>query len=300
MTAQQNAYLQMFSAVRATVEDNGTAWTTFTPFVTPFNAFANLMDTLPAVLAKQDTTTNGATETKEEARKELEDQVLRVCRTVTLLASMNDDDDMSGIVAASSSKLSKMRDMELVGFGKKVLDYTGTLDPTSLTPLGLTAAMLEATGEQLDTFTALVGLPSRREAKSQTGTKELAQVITELRAILDERLDPAADVLSYTQPGFVDEYYNAREINDPAYRTRSLTVRVSSTAGVQLPDVVALINPIGVTKTTGGAGTFYINNLEAGTYTMLLSANSFQTKTQEFTILDNQATIVNVSMVPES
>ena len=164
------------------------------------------------------------------------------------------------------------------------------LAPTNLTDLeDRRVAFRDATGQ-----------PRQKKLVAKDGTTALEKKIAELDAYL-EQMDTAADVLQFSEPSFYGQYKGAREIIDPSYSTRQLTVKITTAStGAQVEGVEAIINPGNIKKLSGAAGMFYINNMPAGSYTMLLTSKSHQAKTEQFNIAANQSTIVDVEMVPNA
>lgn len=300
MDAQQNAKVQMGSAVVAVCEGHVDDWGTNEPFAEPYDRFRTKTDNIITALARQSTLSLGTTMDKQDAREELEAPVVRVADALVLHGKRNNKKGMAEDCRTSAAKLSAMREKDLVAFTKKLLIHADSVADADLLALGITPAMITAIGTKMEAFTTLSGAPRHMIAEAVSGTQDLDVLIEEMMEILEEEMDPAMEVLKYTHPALASEYKTAREIIDPGYNTRALTVNISANgSGESIAGVEARIMPGNIEKLTGPGGSFYINNLAAGTYTMILTSNSFATKTEEFSIANNQSTVVEVTMVPK-
>src|SRR5205085_1324718 len=127
--------------------------------------------------------------------------------------------------------------------------------------------------------------------------EELVATINAIMELLHDHLDPAIAILRHTAPDFAFEYKAARMIIDPAFRTRALTVHVKDIANAHaIAGVSATIMPGKISKETGPGGSFYVNRLAEGQYTMIVSHETYGEKTVSFSIGGNRGEVLRVGM----
>lgn len=297
MNAEQNARVQMIAATIATCTAHGVG-AVFSPINAPLNVLMNKHQQLDDALAQQQTVETGATQAKAALRQALEQQIIRMGDILVLHATLNDNPITLENVRVAKSVVQRMSDGKLIGHATKVVREAQAIPIAELTPLGLTAANITSAETAIGDFTDALGTPRHLQAEAKLGTEQVAQLIDEMMDLLEKKIDPAAKVYGYTDPTFYSEYLTAREIVDPGYNVRELTVNVRKLEGGPLIGAQALITPGNIEKSSGTSGTFFINNMEAGTYSMVISAANFEPKTVDFTIVDNQATVVNAELTP--
>jgi hypothetical protein len=296
MTRIENAKTEMYAAVKAVIDAHNAAWTGNVPFSSAVDKFSSLLESLDGKVALQSTKSEGATSSKDALRDTLEAQTMHIVDTLVLHFKLAKNEQEVRDVYITRHPLSKMSERAFIGHVSKVIAKAAGITAATLTGLGLDAAELTAASNNLNSFITSVGTPRHIQAESVRGTQELKAIINDIDDVLTEEMDPAANVLQYSKPEFFSEYQTAREIEDAATRTRELTVKVTDAEGKGLKGVKAHIPEGDIHKVTGSTGVFYINNMEGGTYTVVLTANGYQAKTIPFTIIDNQATVVNVTM----
>jgi hypothetical protein len=298
MTLEQNAQLTMCRAVRICCNGNTAAWTGSTVFSTAFAEFEAELEGVESLIGQQGIVSTGTTLAKSAVRHTLEGQVMHIADTLVLHFKMVGDQQDRHDLFTSRSVLERMGDEAFSGRATRIISMAADVTPAALTALGLDPAELTAASNNLTSFINMIGKPRDIRGLSKQGTKKLGDAIASLMHILVEDMDVAAHVLQYSKPDFFFLYQSAREITDPGYSTRELTVNVtggeSGLAGAQ-----AVITPGDIHKVTGKKGTFFINNMNGGTYTVVLTANGFKPKTVPFNIVDGQATVLNVAMEVE-
>lgn len=297
MTGFQNSKIQMCYAVKASCDAQAAVFATFPPFAAPFTDFCAALLGLDTIIGQQGTKTQGVTQVKTAQRRDLEAITILVTASLVLHGSINGI-PLGPEAHTPPSEVKKMKDMLLVGHADKIGALAATLTPAELATVKLTAGNLTDLEARRVAFRDSTGQPRQKKMVSKDATGALEKKIEELDNYL-EQMDNAANVLQFTEPSFYSQYTGAREIIDPGYSTRQLTVRINATSnGEAIEGVEAIINPGNIKKLSGPAGMFFINNMPAGSYSMMLTSKSHQAKTEQFNIAANQSTIVDVEMVP--
>jgi hypothetical protein len=297
MTGQQNANMQMFDATVATCNAHDAAWSGNTYFSDAYNDFLTKHALLPAALARQSTTSTGTTEQKENMRIALMQDLMPIADILVLYGKVTKQDQFASDAKTNPTKLRRYTEKALVGYATKLLDVANSITPATIAPYGLTPAMLTNAQAKLVTFTGAMGKPRHQIAEAVRGTNELEELIEDMMEIMTERMDPAAAVLQYTEPAFYAEYKTAREIIDPSFNTRALTVNITTSTGQAIPGATVSINPGNISRQSGATGAFFLNTLTEGPYTMSIAKSGYDNKTVNFSIVGNDPLTLNVQMV---
>ncbi len=308
MDRYQSAFLQMCAAVAATAAAHRPAWQPFAPFAAPFPRLETLRAAATAAAALQDTSSQGATESKAALREVLTTRATQLADILILWYKTTGANPQAAKDARTSRR--SLHNQDEPGFAGRIqklltltpgADATPPTPPQSLADLGITAAFITGIKADLAAFVRATGTPRHIIAEKVRGTQDLEKAIDDLRELLVEELDPAARVLGYTQPAFYSEYATSRKIVDPGYRTRALTVRISDAeTGRPLEGVTASFQPKleEGEKSTGPEGEFYVERMEAGTYQMALDRPGYAPKTVPVNIVDGEHTEVEETLRP--
>jgi hypothetical protein len=284
MTKEQNSFLQMFAAVKATTDAHTTAWTGFTSYATPYAAFVGLLPQADAALALQEKSSTGATDGKSDLRIALSAKLMQLTSTLVLYAQNVNNTILREDAQMTKSDMDKLSEKALVGHSIKLQSLVTPPIATAIAPMGITAAVLTSINTDTLAFNNLIGSPRHIIAESARGTEDLDRIITNAKRQL-VLMDLAMDVLKYTQPAFYSEYETSRTLIDPSYNTRALEVTVKDTLnGEPLQGAAAIINPGNQTKTSGSQGMFYLNSLAPGSYEITVSKAGYKTETQNVVV----------------
>jgi hypothetical protein len=308
MTAEERAYLDMVDVTIATCEAHRSAWQTFAAFATPYLRLLQLRQEATDAIGLQSTSSKAATASKLALRESLSARLLRLSDCLVFYFTRTAPNTASaGTARHTKSGLRQMDGATLIGTADELLllapgaDRTPPTPPAELVTLGITADFITALKQNLEDFTKAKGVPRHLRQESARGGKDLDAVIDNIHDLFDTDLDPAVRVMQYSQAAFATEYFGSRKIVDPGYRTRPLTVRISSsTTGERLSGVAATFTPeiAGGVKTTGPAGEFYVEKMEGGTYQMSLSMPGYGVKQVPVNIVDGQHIEVQETLTP--
>jgi len=95
----------------------------------------------------------------------------------------------------------------------RTIHKAGTENLDELEDNEITAATSSEFKKQIDTYEALIPKPRNDKA---TATKALPKLLRQADTILKKRLDKLAPKFGPENPEFVDKYFTARAIADPA------------------------------------------------------------------------------------
>lgn len=296
MTSRQEARFNVCRAVRQVCDGNTAVWTGKPSFATPYPEFTGLLDTVEAAGVRQSTSSVGTTMGKEALRHTLEGQTMHVADTLVLHFKLINNTHSQVDLMVNPSMLRRMSEPALAIAASKILSAAAGVTPATLTALGLDPAELTSASANLEAFIASIKSPRKIIAESKLGTEQIATLLDAMWEILVDDLDVAAKVLQYSNPEFYSMYKTAREIEDAPTRVRELTVHVKDDNHEGIGGVKVQITPGNINKVTTKKGTFYIQDMDGGTYTGIINAPGYKSKTVAFAIIDNQPTVVDVSL----
>jgi hypothetical protein len=285
MNSNQNAFLQMCAAVKATADAHVNAWTSFAPFSSAYTPYLTLLAQTDDAIALQEKSSTGTTEGKALIRKNLTDKLMQLGDSLALYAQVINDAQLLSDAPMVRSTMEGLKEKELLGHAHKLQALVApTAIATAVTAYPNNTTLIADTGVQVAKFTSAIGTPRHIAVESMRGTEELERIITQLRAKL-EQMDVAARVLQYSQLAFYSEYINSRAIIDANTTTRALTVTVKdNNNGELLENATAVFNPSNEIKSTGPQGMFYVQSMAAGNYTMTVSKPGYTEQSVPFTM----------------
>ena len=299
MDARQSVKINMYRAVEGTCDAHQSAWQSLPFFAAAKSQLSTNITNITAAIALQGTGTEGATAQKEIYRNALEQDLLRLAAAVRLASLQANNSKGAKEATLTPSGVDDLSDNALLGLATRILGASGTLGGAALLPFGIDATFLTAFGPRIDAFRLSIDDPRHAQSEQVRGTTELARLIAATDALLEERLDPATELIKSGQPGFYTEYWASREIEDEATDTRALEVSVTDQkTGAPLANVSAMIKPGDIGKMTGPAGRFYVQSLVPGGYSIRLTRGGYQNADVEVTILAGERTRMAVSMKP--
>ncbi len=268
-------------------------------FVAAKAQFSLNLANITAAIGLQNTGTEGATTQKEIYRNGVETDLLRLAAAVRVSSSLSGNEKGAREATITPSGIDVMGDNAFLGLATRILGAANVIGAAGLTPFGVDAAFLGAFARALDMYRTAIDDPRHAEAEQMRGTAELARLLAENDAVMEDRMDPGTELLKATQPGFYTEYWVAREIEDEATTPRALQISVTDThTGMPLANVSITIMPGGVAKTTGPSGQVRVQTLAAGNYSLKLVRGGYTTHTEQVIIVDGERADVVVQMLP--
>lgn len=304
MNARQNSRYNMAAALISTCDAHEEDWADFDPFADAYADFKAAFPALTAAIGLQQGGTEGGTTSKKTRRTAVSTDMRILVPALQLHGRLNGDTRMVAESATTERMHLNASAPAYHSHAMRVLEMAQAvnLQPTDdkLAAYGAPKTFLTALGLKIADFGKAIGEPRHQKSESKRGTKDLDTAFDVLDEILEERMDPAAAVLgATTAPAFYDEYVSSRELVDPGYNVRELTVNIYDVqTNEPLTGVACTILPGPIQKLTGAGGSFYIDDLDGGVSRLEMSKPGYITKTVDFTIVDGQATVVEEKLVP--
>jgi hypothetical protein len=173
------------------------------------NRMANIRST--DIIATKKLT--GITVDKNTAKKDLTNACIQMSSTICAYAGNTGNNTLYQEIYKSKTLIIKLRDDQLPSYANQILirlnEYTANLTDYGITPIAITNF------ENLLTFYAnTTATPRSAAATRKTAVKNLASQTSDIRIYLTKVVDKIVLTLKPTQPTFVSQYFNDRNIYD--------------------------------------------------------------------------------------
>jgi hypothetical protein len=232
--------LGMFTKVAQFLQDN------YRVLIASFPDLANSKNKLDIFIAQiMDATaatnisSSGYTAIKAAARKNLQDNFLRLTRTLSAYAVINNRPDLQANTNLSRSTVEKMRDNDLYIHSKMIADFAvnlvGNLSAFMYTPRDY--------GDFINSqiaFFSVIQLPKMQISNRVLRNVEVVKLMTQTSSFLNEELDILMGIIEYTNVELFDMYHNHRQIDHSGGRTAASQTITANAAAVSLAPVATV------------------------------------------------------------
>jgi len=245
-------------------------------------------------------------EEKNKAKAKLVTQSVVLISIVRSYAADIDDNDLYKKVNYSKSAISHLRDNVIHDFGQFLLEQATNLFDT-LTNYGLTQEYLDKYKTTVKTYTAAIPKPGAAIAKKAEATKELKYAVSELKKLVNRKLDNNMLLYMATNPEFYQAYISARKIYDTGYTTLAVKGNVMDAITqkplykvfVKFRPGSALSNSVkSVTKTTTLKGNYQFKGLPEGSSTLTFEKDNYETVEKKVEIIHGSTEKLDVALKP--
>ena len=162
--------------------------------------------------------TSAATQEKEQVRFDFQDALLDLADPLSSLARRLQDSEMASQCGLTVSAVD-IADDRLEAKGDTVLAFAQA-HAAALADYGVTPAEITSFEELLDRFSLAKNAPRRSIADHKAETEALAELIREIRLLLQRHLDKQVRRLRHQHPEFYAGYRSARTVIDRGGRSR--------------------------------------------------------------------------------
>jgi hypothetical protein len=220
MTDRQNAYLNMFTAVAAVIDNHRSEWENIPVFKQQAETFAAL---IVAIRKKSDEratlTVQAASGEKAEAENAMVEYAVMAARVLNVYAQDTANHTLmqrTGVSKDSFYKATDNASLELArGIAAMMREHAA-----ALAAYGLGAATAGELDSLIAAFEADIAKPRQvlniRKAKSET----LQALFAETKSLIIDRTDKMMALFKTIAPVFYAEYFNARQYINTAARTK--------------------------------------------------------------------------------
>jgi hypothetical protein len=293
MTKYQNSFLAMAHTTCAVLNSHQSVWSANAGFSAAANALINATKTdAIALIGQQGTKSIGTTAAKQEARAAMGAELAQMASGIALYARTAGNAQLRTEASLTPSRIKAATDDALIGMVTRITRLATEHLPV-LAPFGITAADVSALSAKGDAYAPLIGAPARVRQTAAEATAALTALIGDMRANLDT-MDDYMILWSKTAPEFHTEYFFARRIVKPGFRTRALEVAVQDAEGAPVAGATFTIPSERIKRKTSERGVCRVSHLPDGTHRAQVSAKGFAPQEVTLQIGGNEGTKLKV------
>jgi hypothetical protein len=304
MTREQRNKLNMYLSIRNLITMFIGIIKKIPKFESAYAVLQNLTDQIQQVSELQGINKTGLAMDKNKLRKKLIDMTVKYSNKLSILAKSLNNDTMLKEVRLSPSSLNlagvTLRDKARVIYDKVEANISNLQDQE------INADTQEKFLEVITAFNNALSTPRTGIAERRQSTQKLSSLFDAADDAI-EILDLAMGSVKDEQPDFYNSYRSARKIVD--INTGRVTLRGSAVDLISKEPLKGVIfsfrhgskttgsNGNGeIVKKTAEKGSFRIRNMEAGTYSVLISKSGYKDKDISLDISDSERNEVKVEL----
>jgi hypothetical protein len=252
----------------------------FSALVTELSALVADISNLHALQIQDNT---GITITKSDVRKQLIDAMLTVIHAVTAHAIYNNDNQLQTSVSFTISDLFKLRDNTLADTALAIYNIAWPIRVVLAAQL-ITEADITLVNTLQQQYRALIPEPRFALGLTKSATKDIRDKMALVDDLLNNKMDLTIKVFQRTHPGFIDQYFSAREIVNLGVRHGRKSATVFGTvciAGTQIPLVGVTITQPGTVRkvATDSRGRYKLRYQKSQMITLLFHLEGYTDQT---------------------
>ena len=296
MKLDQSNETAMFTSQLKTLMNFKPIWEGNPVMVTAVNSLKSGLDTLDAMNVAQKASTKGITQTKEQAKTSMINLTYGHIMAGRAYATSIGDLKLKDTLNYRNSTLLRLKDKEVYDVSQVVfnalLPVIGDMDN-----YGATGATLDALKTSYITFGDMIGEPRTQKVITVEATKNIKDIINELRALNKDTLDPLMEQYKTSNKDFYDKYHLARKIIDIGHRTNTIVTGVI-TDGSNNPVRKALVTmrTTKKKKKTGVNGKYKFMYVKPGPFIIDVSAQGYSSASVKVTITEYEVNKLNIQI----
>jgi hypothetical protein len=212
MTDKEENYLSMCVVVKTKCDSDPLAWNGTPAFVTQYSFFNTDLSVLQSLKTAQEQDIKGFTTDKHVKRGDMEDKTMDLVHGLKGFALATSNNILLEEINYTASDLRNDRDENITSKCQIVQDRANT-HSLALVDYNITAGMITDQQAAIGIYSAVSQMPSTKEDEKQAITSQIGTTIGKIRDTF-KILDEIAKTFKNTNPTFMEEYFNAREIYD--------------------------------------------------------------------------------------
>lgn len=212
MNKSQENYLSMCVALSGTCDKFNSVWTTSGAFVASYTDFKSNVALLQETARLQLTEITGYAVDKADKKIDMIKNTMIVINGMKAYAIVKNNSVLLNEINYSKSDLENTRD-ELVAEKCQLINERALVLVAELAEYNLSNAQITLQQNSIASYKAISQMPSEKKDAKQYLTAKVEQTITLIREKLVV-LDSLANTFKESNPDFVSEYFNSREIYD--------------------------------------------------------------------------------------
>src|ERR1051326_1119622 len=223
MNKVQENKVAMARAVRAVCQGGTTITAGITAFPAAFAAFNATLDQIDAQAQRQAVRLRATIEQRDQNEAAMIDATLAIAGMASTYADQLGLKPLATQVRLTEGDFNRARSALRVRMAQQVCDVVRPL-AAQLANHGVSAAALDDLQAKIDTMAEALLTPRQTTAEKKAATAEIAALLRELEAILQNQLDPLLRTVRKNPRTFYNEYQAARQIvNLPGTQTQEVT-----------------------------------------------------------------------------
>ena len=283
LTLKQSRQYNRFKKLSVFFTANNTLIASFAPFQTEVNNFFLNLQSLDALVPDTDGITTGITSEKTALKQHIADALAMVCKKTRAYALINDLSQLAAVTNIGANKIFKMKDADIHGFALTIETIiTPVLADPAFATYNITAATLTAIVTDATTFTGMIG---KAETADSIITIASTSINNFIKAIIINisHFDLLINEFESMHPAFVQEYYinSSPDITGIHHNgiKGTVTDKATGLAITNATITVSAANKKDKTTTTDMNGAYNLRSINAGDYTITVTAEGFATQT---------------------
>ncbi len=276
MKAYQEAKLNMYRVTEQHCDENPSIISQTPAFQTAFTNFKGKIQELLDTTQLADTALEGITVGKTDAKLELAQIAADIAGIIYAYASVEGNEQLKEEVNYAYSILSRTKDDELAPRCNIIL-ARGTTNLVALADYGINQDKLDDLERAINAYSADVPKPRTAKSNRKTQNANIRRIITEADEILKEQMDKLVVTFKAANPDFVETYFNARIIIDPATTTTELKGTITNQSdGSPVNNATVEIVELSRSTTSNSTGNYQFKPVNNGDFTVRVTASGFQ------------------------
>jgi len=284
-------------------------WNTNPAITAAVNAHKGFVDAINQLSPVQQTSTAGATATKNEAKDNMAELAFAAASAGKSYAHATNNTVLFNAMSVSVTDITSASDNTADDIAQNIHD--ALVVPAILPNLanyGADTTSLAALQTAITTFSGFLGIPQLQASVSTTATGTLAEHFTDMLDNLKNQLDSIMVQFKASNPRFYNNFISARVIHNVGVRKTVLIggfVYNNHTPAQPLQHVLMTLTgtdsngyPVTMSKHTDVNGHYSFVRLHIGTYTITPSLSGYTGTPKTFTVTENQVINNDFIMIP--
>jgi len=219
MTKNQENRLSMYFTVVQVVNYHSEAWKDSVAFTNSFNTFKNYVSKIDTTRQIQLRSITGVTQNKKDAMLKAAEKGFLIAQPIYAYAKIIGDHKLANRVSFSIGRLIKERDTVIFVKLRDVKEFAQNY-VDQLADYGVSQEDIDELGVLTENYAAIVEDPRQAITNRVRATKELKNLMNEVKILLTDHLDRLIHQFKLSSPEFWQQYANARKIVNLGHRKR--------------------------------------------------------------------------------
>jgi hypothetical protein len=212
MNKTEKNKLTMYYAVNAVLFNYQRTIESFAPLAASVTSYRNYLNEI-LERAEESAGTVGATAAKNNALDDMTERTYHISNALYTLGRSANNEAIKAISKLSISDIGHLRENELVQYCSRILTLAQA-NAQALVPYTITAEMITALGQSIETFRHTADSKDTRFAGSKAAREVLFNLFAQTDELLREDIDTMVELLKNNNSDFYNQYNAARTIKD--------------------------------------------------------------------------------------